>query len=280
MAQVMIPGAPRAVAGRPAPVGPGHSRKVGLIGGSAGSLRSAPWSDPSWEFWSHSSVVGSIPNLRADRLFDIHPKNIFTMERKNGFVNYYQFLQRCQTPVYMQQQYEAIPASVKYPLDQVQEQWPGVPLGSTTAFMIALALLEGVTHLGLWGIDYQHSSEYEEQRPNAELWVGIAMGLGVQVIIPKVSPLCHEPKLMYGYESHTPELFAKRIAKFAAIKKAAQPPKIGFDSKRLVPCDDQAGLDEAARIIAIKDPAWCREAAKMMDVEPAWLGPPIGIKQV
>ncbi len=131
-----IPGAPRSVAGRPAPVGPGRLRKIGLIGAAARSLACAPWQDPSWTFWAHSSVVHGIPYQRADRLFDPHPKNVFTVERKNGFKNYYEFLQRCPTPIYMQDQYDEIQQSIRYPLEMVRQQWPGVPLGSTAMWSL------------------------------------------------------------------------------------------------------------------------------------------------
>lgn len=258
MAALRIPGAPRVVAGRPVAVGPGRWRKVGLLGGAAGSLRCAPWQDPSWEFWAHASVANAIPHLRADRLFDPHPKHVFTMARKNGFKDYFAFLKTCPTPIYMQERYEDIPMSVRYPLEMVRQQWPGVPIGSTTALMVALALIEGVTHLGLFGIDYQHDSEYEEQRPNAELWVGIALGLGVQVIIPAISPLCHEPTLLYGYESHTPERFQARIDRFTAIKAAHAVPQTGFDPHRLV---QTIGPEEAQALRARVDPVWAAEVA-------------------
>lgn len=274
--QVRIPGAPRLAAVRPAPVGPGRSRKIGLIGGAPKSLACAPWLDPSWSFWAHASVAGQIPHQRADRLFDPHPKNVFTVARKNGFKDYYQFLQHCPTPIYMQEHYADIPASVRYPLELVKQQWPGVPLASTTALMIALALLEGVTHLGLWGIDYQHDSEYEDQRPNAEYWVGIAVGMGVQVVIPDVSPLCHQPALIYGYETHSPEQYAERLRKFAAMKVAKRAKGGAFTASRLEPLVGQAGLDAAAAARAT-DPEWVKEVAKLNDAEPAWLGPPVGV---
>jgi hypothetical protein len=273
---IMIPGERDRIPARPAMVGPHHPRKVGLIGGSSVSLLSAPWQDPSWEFWSHASVVAGLPEGRCQRLFDIHPKHCFTEERKHGFVNYYEFLQRCPTPIYMQEHYKAIPSSVKYPLDLIKQQWPGTKFGSITAYMIALALLEGVTTLGLFGIDYQHESEYAEQRVNTEHWVGIAKGAGVQIIIPRTSPLCHEPALDYGYESHaTVELYEARKAKMRKYRQAESPKGGPFDTRRLVPAD-QRGLDVAAELRRTKDPEWAKAIANMADVEPDWL-PKIGM---
>lgn len=253
---------------RPVPVGPHHPRKVGLIGGAPNSLACAPWQDPSWEFWAHASVVLATPKGRCDRLFDLHPKRCFMEEQKHGFANYYQFLKRCRTPIYMQEQYEAIPAAVKYPLTLVMQQWPGTPFGSITAYMIALALLEGVTHLGLFGIEYAHASEYEEQRANAEHWVGIAKGSGVAVVIPAVSPFCHEPTLRYGYETHaTDALYAARKERVRGYLKKEGPGVAIFDSARLQPLTN-ISLEEAASIRAVKDPAWTAAMATMTDVNP------------
>ena len=178
--KVRVPGSVRTPAIRPQPVGPGRLRKIGIIGGSPESLAYVPWADPTWEFWTHSSCVLAIPYLRADRIFDVHPDHCFTEARKNGFKDYYGFLRGCPTPIYMHRKVEEIPQSVVYPYRLLKQFWPGVPFGSQTAFMVALALYEGVTHLGFWGVSYAHETEYARQRSNAEQWVGIAHHRGAQ----------------------------------------------------------------------------------------------------
>ena len=145
------------------------------------------------------------------------------------------------TPIYMQKHYPEIPASVRYPKERIQAEWPNLPFGSQTAWMIALALAEGATHIGLYGIHYQHESEYWDQRANAELWIGIALGRGVQVLIPEGAPIAREPVDLYGYESHTPEKYAERKRRFAAAKAKHQhatklaSAQTGFDPTKLVP---------------------------------------------
>jgi hypothetical protein len=110
-----------------------------------------------------------------------------------------------------------------------------VPFGSQTAWMIALALAEGYDTIGLFGIHYQHETEYAEQRANAELWVGIAYGRGVKVVIPEGCPLAKEPVLRYAYDTHGPEDYAARKARMAAWKAAQEPKKAPFDPGKLVP---------------------------------------------
>lgn len=220
-------------------------KKVALLGGVKSTLIHAPFTDSSWAIWSHNSVPLSSVR-RVDRWFDLHPPNCFQTPVKCGR-RYYDWLKGLTVPVYMQKHYPEIPASVRYPRERIQAEWPTVPFGSQTAWMIALALAEGYTHIGLFGIHYQHASEYEEQRANAELWVGVALGRGAHVVIPEGSPLAKEPKDLYGYESHTPEKYAERKKRFADLKRAAtrttvtglSAAKPGFDPARLRPIEER-----------------------------------------
>lgn len=210
-------GGQRKLASYSTPVGPGRPRKIGLLGSIQASLKVAPWMDPTWEWWAHSSVVNAIPQGIASRLFDPHPLHCATSNPcKNGFKDYYAWLQSQGTPIFMEEQYPEIPAALRFPLEVHQTLWPGVPFGSTTAYMVAQALYEGVTHLGCWGIHYDKGRDYQDQRANAEHWLGIARGAGVQIVIPQESPLCHEPRELYGYESHsTPEKYAAYLQRHA-----------------------------------------------------------------
>ena len=180
------------------PPGPGRLRKIALIG-TAGTVRYTPWHDPSWEIWAHASA-GPLCE-RADRFFDLHPKHIW-MQEKRWKVNYQDWLKRLQVPVYMQQRYKDVPASIRYPRERVMAEYPWRYFTSQVAWMIALALSEGVTHLGFFGIHYAMESERMKQRAGCEFWMGLAAGKGVQLVLPEGCPLLREPKWLYGYESH------------------------------------------------------------------------------
>jgi hypothetical protein len=214
----------------------GVTKKIALIG-TAPTIHFAPWEDRSWTIWAHASAGKQC--RRVDRYFDLHPEHCYTERRKNGFQNYYGWLQKQTTPVYMQETVAAIPASVRYPFERIRAEFP-YPVGSIGGWMVLLALTEGVTHLGLFGVHYQHETEYAEQRTNFEFLVGLAAGRGVQLVIPRVSrvkgvcgnPLVSEPALLYGYETHTPELYAARKAKRAAYKASKA---TAFDPSKLRP---------------------------------------------
>lgn len=110
--------------------------------------------------------------------------------------SYFQDLAELPQPIYMQQRWDDIPASVEYPFAAVQESvFKGFPRGlwdtqkdwynSSPAYMIALALHEGATTIGLYGIDVLDDSEFTLERPCLEYLIGLAVGRGVEVVIPE-----------------------------------------------------------------------------------------------
>ena len=228
-------------------------KKVALLGGVKSTLLLAPFSDPSWAIWSHASAPLSSVR-RVDRYFDLHPPLCFQEPIKCGR-RYYDWLKGLTVPVYMQKHYQEIPASVKYPRERIQAEWPGVPFGSQTAWMIALALAEGYDTIGLFGIHYQHETEYAEQRANAELWVGIAYGRNVKVVIPEGCPLAKEPVARYGYDTHTAEDYADRKQRMKAwkareAKAGAETKAKTFDPSRLI-AGDWPRKDPAPGVAAV-----------------------------
>lgn len=181
---------------QPRRVGPGATRKIALLG-TASSLRFAPWDDGTWEIWAHAS--GATVTRRADRWFDLHPESRWR-EKKTWHRDYQAWLASLTVPIYMQQRWKReIPMSVRYPKERVLAEFPRYHSGQVS-WMIALALLEGVTHLGFFGVHYSLESEYASQRAGCEFWMGIAHGRGVQLVIPDECPLLKEPAALYGYQ--------------------------------------------------------------------------------
>ena len=175
--------------------GLGRLRKVAIIG-SAPTVDLAPWYDPSWEIWAHATVYRYCK--RVDRYFDLHPWHWISTKPVPGYLDW---LKTNQTPIYMQRVMHDVPMSVRFPRERVMAEYPRY-FTSHAAWMIALALSEGVTHLGFFGIHYALDEEHKKQRAGCEFWMGVAIGKGVQVVNPEGSPLLREPAWLYGYESH------------------------------------------------------------------------------
>ena len=142
-----------------------------------------------------------------DRLFDLHPKACWSGGGKKGD-GYTKWLAKNTIPIYMQKAWPEVPASIEYPKGRILMEYPdayGLFTNCFTnhaAWMIALALTEGVTTIGLFGINYGTESEYATQRGSAIYWLGRAAGMGVRHVLPSQCTLLDEPHLLYGYESH------------------------------------------------------------------------------
>lgn len=176
--------------------GVGRLRKIALIG-SAQTVYFAPWYDPTWEIWAHATVHHYCK--RVDRYFDLHPWEWISGKQ---VPDYLEFLRTCTVPIYMQREFANVPRSIRYPRERVMAEHPRY-FTSHAAWMIALALSEGVTHLAFYGIHYAMDEEHKKQRAGCEYWMGVAHGKGVQLVTPEGCPLLKEPGWLYGYESHT-----------------------------------------------------------------------------
>lgn len=172
-----------------------RQRKIALIG-SAATIQFAPWYDPSWEIWAHATVHAFCK--RVDRYFDLHPWKWISEKPVPGYL---EWLKHNDVPIYMQREFRDVPKSIRYPKERILAEYPNY-ITSHIGWMIGLALSEGVTHLGFFGIHYALDEEHKKQRSGCEFWMGLAVGKGVQIVNPPGSPLMREPAWLYGYESH------------------------------------------------------------------------------
>lgn len=109
-------------------------------------------------------------------------------------------------PIYMQEVYPEIPASVAWPRNEINA-WTVAMFGpeaevdyftSTPGQMIVTAIFEGYGEIQLYGIDLLQAEEYAYQRPGAEYWIGVARGLGIKVLVPPSSAIL-KANYVYGY---------------------------------------------------------------------------------
>jgi len=186
------------------------------------------WDRDDCEYWAWNEV-GSLkddrPNYwakRVDLLIQIHASPIWRnpnnlnhgrhqkLEDGTQSNSHYDWLQRPhEYPVYMQDHYDDVPSSVKYPKEEiVKTLLPNIyrevngkvdqveSFGSSFSYAMALAIYQGKKRIELYGIEMTSDTEYVRQRPSGYFWIGIAIGKGIEVVI-------HSPLLMnekpYGY---------------------------------------------------------------------------------
>ena len=177
-----------------------RTKKLGLLGCTE-NVKFAPFHDKSWTFASHTAARTKI-NHEPDWYFDLHRKECFTSERKPWNTKYYTWLQKLQTPIFMQEAYPEIPMAVRFPLEQVLQEYRPY-FTNHCAFMVVLAMMEGVETIGLWGCQYGVESERHVQRGSLEYWLGAFEGQGGNVVLPvRKNTLLNYPQGLYGYASH------------------------------------------------------------------------------
>jgi hypothetical protein len=172
-------------------------RKVALVGTAPSSVADAPYDDNSWEIWSLGSNAGKV--RRFTRWFELHTVDVLDSARCID-KNRQDFLNKIGKDLFIGHESEVFPNASLYPKDEIVKTF-GNYFTSSIAWMIALALYEGVDEIGLWGIDMVGDCEYSYQRACCEYYLGIARGKGITVTISPHSPLLRAERL-YAFE-HT-----------------------------------------------------------------------------
>lgn len=219
------------------------------------------WDRTDCEYWCWNEV-GSLkddrPNYwakRVDLLLQLHASPIWRnhnnlnhgrqqkIDNDTQSNSHYDWLQRVhEYPIYMQEHYDDVPSSVKYPLDDIIETLlPNIvrDIGkgqtqirhftSSTSYAIALAIYMGKKQIELHGIEMTSDTEYVRQRDGVTFWLGVAVGKGINVVIH--SPLFLNEKL-YGYTGEVMiqrqefEMSARKLAEVTEASKA-----LAFEAK-------------------------------------------------
>jgi hypothetical protein len=143
------------------------------------------------------------------RIFELHQNFRMFLGTQEEGDHHVGGMRMAKVPVYMLDPQPDIPKSVRYPMEEVTKligkTAKGTPyLESSIAYMVALAMLERVDRIGIWGVDLHCDSEYAYQRPNLEYLIGMARGMGIKVFVPPQSALLtHQMGVPYGFYSST-----------------------------------------------------------------------------
>jgi hypothetical protein len=108
----------------------------------------------------------------------------------------------------MQQRHDDIPASVVFPVEELQQRLESAYFTNCPAMMLAMAIAMGYKAIHMVGVDMAQDSEYAEQRPCCEHWLGVAKGKGIEIKVPDTSDLLACVGV-YGYESSGSKLARK-----------------------------------------------------------------------
>lgn len=105
--------------------------------------------------------------------------------------------------IYMREEHDEIPLSIKFPLEdatKVLAPYLDYPyFTSTSAYMLALAMMMGFKEIYLYGFEMGTLTEYHYQRACMEYLIGLAHGRGIKVVVPENCGLLHGT--LYSYDT-------------------------------------------------------------------------------
>ncbi len=169
-------------------------KKIAIVCGSPSSEMLAPFDDKSWEIWVLGNRINRFEGKRVTRIFEIHDD----LSEHGDIAAYVNLLVNLKIPLVVGASFPQTIKEVKngektthvkhFPFEEAEKLFGSKYLTSSSAYMMALALIEGATEIGIYGVDMAvDDHEYFWQRPCMEAWIGFAKGRGVKVTIPEIS---------------------------------------------------------------------------------------------
>jgi hypothetical protein len=182
--------------------------KVALIGNSQiDRSERPPFEDHAWDIWSCNSLWklcrDTDKRFRADQWFELHPLSVQTEQERID-------MDDCPVPLFVLEE-PLKPHWQTFPLEKLRQRFGARDFYTCTmAYQLAYALMEGYKTVGLWGMELWQGSSRERtvELRCLEYWLGVAKGMGVEVVLPDYSCLIQHPHL-YGYEYHVEAEYAK-----------------------------------------------------------------------
>ena len=155
--------------------------KIAIVG-TATSEKEAPYNDPSWQIWSLGATQKRTP--RYDRWFELHTQQRLVKDKVLVSTD----LKECKEKLYLIEPWPQFPDASLYPKQEIIAKY-GTYFTSSIAWMLIMAIHEGATEIGFWGVHMGGENEYQFQRPCCEFWIGRALEKGIKVKIHPDSSL-------------------------------------------------------------------------------------------
>lgn len=174
-------------------------RKICILG-TTPSRSLAPFGDDSWEFWTIGP--GGKDNNRWDALLELHGPStwpdgfkeyigqISTQVPESRFIGEREVKKRIIT---MDRMPGWSDANVGYPKAYMIGKYRRMWFSSQISWALTLAIEEGATDIGLYGIDLEAGEEYEAQFEGARHFIDMFSVAGVRFHIPGHCGLFRDP---------------------------------------------------------------------------------------
>lgn len=178
-------------------------KRVDIVGFAPSTRDLAHFNNPDYEIWVLNEYFSILPSCGANnitRWFELHQRE--TVLNSSRAVGYLDRLKASTMPIMMVKQYEDIPMSEAYPLDDIIKSLDTDYFTNSISYMVAYAIYLGYEEIGIYGVDMAQEEEYARERPSVEYFIGYARAKGIPVYIPPQSDICKVP-YYYGFQEES-----------------------------------------------------------------------------
>ena len=185
---------------------------VAIIGSHPRTRKEFDFNRTDCDIWVFNEAVSNKTLPRADAVFQMHEEAIWRNPGNRNDPHHLEWLNtQKDCVVYMQDEYKDVNKSVRFPLEEITDRFHISYFTSSVSYALALACFQGYKRLELYGVEMETNTEYKYQRDGVTLWLGVALGLGIEV--DAHIGMFDQP--LYGYEGEVVmpyERFGERIA--------------------------------------------------------------------
>ena len=197
-------------------------KTVAIIGSHPRTREDFDFTREDCDIWVFNEALSGDWCKRATGVFQIHKPVIWRSSVNRNDPKHYEWLKSGDTPVvFMQDRFDDVPKSERYPLDEILAEFPRRYITSSVAFALALAIYKKYERIELYGIGMESQTEYFHQRYAVYYWIGVADGKGIKVDVK--DPFFESPLYAYEGEARIPlEHYQKRIEHFDKFCQEAE----------------------------------------------------------
>lgn len=231
----------------PSPVGE-SVRSIAVVGMAPAAVQPLNALSDDVEIWTLNVGPQAFAGDRWHRHYEVHDYDWLKERQGQNVKPYLEWLgqDHGDKPIYLPKLDPRIPNGKQYPLTEVVQKYgrimpdatggrPGIYFQSTVDWMVVHAINEFQNdaarenrqvngRLHVLGVDMGLDLEYKHQRPSIEHWLGVCLGMGIEVVLPETSDLlqCAYPYGLESYEPRAKKLQQRRNELNQQVAQAAQ----------------------------------------------------------
>jgi len=199
---------------------------VAIIGSHPRSREDFDFSRRDCDVWTFNEAYGSPADKwcsYSTGIMQIHKPVIWRTTQNRNDPKHYEWLQnQDEVTVWMQEKYDDVPMSRRYPLDEIKAAYPRAYFTSSVAYAVALAVYLEYKRIEIYGVEMETQTEYGHQRNGVAYWIGFAEGKGIEV---EMNAKGFFDTVLYAYEGEARiplDFYKERIEHFTNYCDQAQ----------------------------------------------------------